>query len=808
MRKTSGARKSIAVLLLAVLLASFIFPLSVSANEVNSGEDFKKVETHYDIAVVFDNSLSMFYDNPNGRYEYIPRWSRAKFAMEIFASMLDIDGGDTLSIFPMWRVDTKERSDLPEADRNDESLKKYRTGINDRVDIKTQKDIDDINRLFTISAGDTPFDPVANALAYLKGLNNGGTRDKWLIILTDGVFNMYGDELFTVERLNSFNINEEIGKLGAQDIYIQYLSIDMPSSNPQKPAGTATFFVDEAQGAGIQDKLIEICNRIFQRDRLPNGDIEGATLHLGLSMRRLVVFVQGEGVEIEGLQDADGNKMAIASNSGQRKFSEYSVGFGKATKIDPAKIQTDTSLYGQVVTFENCSAGDYTLSVKGSVASDKVQVFYEPDVRIKAGLYLPGSDPAVDPPLDENDDNYMGERKLLCSIVDRKTGEDVSKSPLLGDQVYTITVTNGGKTYEVKNGDSITLVPDEGDNRTTIDVECAYLGGKYTIKNTDNPWSSARGGKQVLDLEPPPPAPPVPKLSVKIEGVSEYYLLSEHDKWKAVRVNVKLNGEKLTDEQLGALQVNIKSKNKEDPNVSSSSWKALPGESAVEIYLYKDANGVYIDGPETGKEKFTVECKLAGKDELPAPASWNQTDPVVYPWEVTADDSDELVFTTMNPLIKWIIRLAVAAAIIALVLWFMSRKVLPKDVKATQQVFKTTDAMMEGQGKASLDRKAKRIKVASPPANEAMNCRISFEVAPESRRWTRSKDRTYRIVRIFGAASTVEKIEINALGYVKTEKGFVSEDNPDMPLKINPRSTYTVTIFADEAQLECRIVNK
>ena len=90
-----------------------------------------------------------------------------------------------------------------------------------------------------------------------------------------------------------------------------------------------------------------------------------------------------------------------------------------------------------------------------------------------------------------------------------------------------------------------------------------------------------------------------------------------------------------------------------------------------------------------------------------------------------------------------------------------------------------------------------------------MNCRISFEVTPESRRWTRSKDRSYRIVRIFGAASTVEKIEINALGYVKNDRGvFVSEDNPDMPLKINPRSTYTVTIFAEEAQLECKIVNK
>ena len=235
----------------------------------------------------------------------------------------------------------------------------------------------------------------------------------------------------------------------------------------------------------------------------------------------------------------------------------------------------------------------------------------------------------------------------------------------------------------------------------------------------------------------------------------------------------------------------------------------MPGESAFEIYLYKDANGAYLDGPESGKEKLKVECTLAGNHEQEAPANWNQTEPIITPWKVTADVEAELQFTTMNPIIIWIIRLAVAAAIIGLILWFMSRKVLPKSVKATQQVFKTSDAMMEGQGTASLDRKAKRLKVASPPASEPMNCRISFEVAPESRRWTRSKERAYRIVRIFGAASTVEKIEINAIGYVKSDNGsFVSEDNPDMPLKINPRNTYTVTIFADEAQLECRIVNK
>ena len=60
--------------------------------------DVVKIEKTYDIAVAYDNSGSM-YDNDD-------RWCKAKFAMEIFASMLDYKNGDKLTVFPMWEVVT------------------------------------------------------------------------------------------------------------------------------------------------------------------------------------------------------------------------------------------------------------------------------------------------------------------------------------------------------------------------------------------------------------------------------------------------------------------------------------------------------------------------------------------------------------------------------------------------------------------------------------------------------------------------------------------------------------------------------
>ena len=849
MRKTSGARKSIAVVLLAVLLASFHFPLSALADENDSGggSDFFERKTNYDIAMVFDNSYSMFLDDPDGgtNYRFIPRWSRAKFAMEIFASMLDLEGGDTLTIFPMWKVVSDgTRPSVPDEElekgkeKNNKAKNpnvsdevyseylnyfyKHQAGPEDTISIKSRtgpEGIDQISMMYTPVAAGTPFDPVENALKYLAGLNgNGGNRVKWLIILTDGEFISYSsDPNFNKETFSIDNaIANLVQKFGAQDVKIQYLSIDMTKGNSQKPVGKeGQFFVANAEGIDIQDKLIDICNRIFDRNELDvDKYLSGKKLTLELSMRKVIVFVQGENVQIKGLKDKDGNAVGIKSDSGTRKYSDYSLGVGNASKVEPDKVVTDKSLYGQVVAFDRCKAGEYTLDIDGSVSSDKIQVFYEPDVRIKAGLYLPGSNE----PLKENDDNYKGEYTLKCSIVDRETGEDVSDNPLLGNQKYTITVANGGKTYNVNNGDKITLVPDEGDNRTTIDIECAYLDGKYTIKNTDNPWSSAQGGKKVDDHTAPTPPPDDPTLRIEIKNVQKEYLFAEHDKWDAVRVNVTLDGKNLTDEQLNALEINLSSKNKETPNASLSSIKKLPGESAFEIYLYKDANGAYLGNPEEGKEKLTVKCRLPGQHEQEAPEDWHQKDPIVTKWGegtdhegfVPAEDDVELSFTNMPSFIKWIIRLAVAALIITIFVLFMSQKALPRKIVKTTTVFTVRGHEIGGNFTCRFDPKGKRLRIGSPPTpNPSDTCEISFSLYPVSRRWTPSRHRQIGINGISGPSTGVTSIVLTGITYTKTrENKFVGPDgNPETPVD-STSTSHNIVISTRHSSLQCIVESR
>ena len=86
-------RRKVSALFMVIimLVASLCNCFTASAATVS-----KNVKT-YEIAVVFDNSGSM-YDNQ--------AWCRAKYAMEIFSSMLHYDNGDVLKIFPMWPVTT------------------------------------------------------------------------------------------------------------------------------------------------------------------------------------------------------------------------------------------------------------------------------------------------------------------------------------------------------------------------------------------------------------------------------------------------------------------------------------------------------------------------------------------------------------------------------------------------------------------------------------------------------------------------------------------------------------------------------
>lgn len=548
MKKTKILTRISAWLLVMVMLMStmLICPLTASAATVT------KTEKSYDIAVVFDNSGSM-YSNSMG-------WCRAKYAMEIFASMLNYDK-DKLSIFPMWEV-TWDGS-MPTTG-----------GSFAPISIKNESEIDKISNLYTVNPGGTPFAPIDEAHSYLK---KSSADEKWLIVLTDGAFNENQRG-----KSEAIDLQGKLSALASRDIKVQYLGFG--AATELKADASRNFFAKKSSDTSLKDDLIGICNSIFQRSVLPANRLSGTTLNLDLSMKNLIVFAQGESATITSLQGANGKAIAATLNSGQRKYSEI-----KANGYENAPV--DNTLAGQVVTFDACAKEQYTLSYSGA---DAIQIFYEPDVDIDVSLK--NSD-GVD--VSGSTELAAGEYTLTSRIVDSHTGEDVTSHELMGNNVKLRTFVKTSKDadyVEYANGSKITFEPDD---ETDIYIEGEYLG-KYKIVSSNSPTLAWLKGIKFED--------PKPAFKLTFEAEQTWYTIKDHAEWKPVKVSLSIDGQPLTDEQMAKTKLNVTT----DDGLLLRT-ELIPGESAYNIFISEDAQGKYIE-PATGKYKLTASATYVDED--------------------------------------------------------------------------------------------------------------------------------------------------------------------------------------------------
>ncbi len=551
----NGALTMLLVLLMLMSVIT-VTPLRVDAAKTD------KVEKKYEIAIVFDNSGSMYKDF--SKNQFIQYWCRAKYAVEIFASMLNYDNGDRLRIYPMWGVVT-------------DGTQPTTGGSIEPVLINNKADIDKISNLFTPVPGETPFAPAQEAHDYLASVTG---KEKWLIVLTDGEFNQI-ERGSSSGTLSANDLKNRLVALADNGIKVQYLGFGSASRLQEEPA--KNFFAKTSSDTSLKDDLISICNAIFQRSILPMDRLSGTTLNLDLSMNKIIVFAQGANAKIESLTNSTGKSIGVLLDSGQRKYSNISAYGGKGQYVGTTP---DTSLAGQVVTFDACKKGAYTLNYSGA---DAIQIFYEPDVDIQ--VTITNSDGAeLTGPLDQIP---VGDYTITSKIVDRITREDVTNHPLMGNDVSLKTKIKkeGDSSYqEYPNGSTITFTPD---SVFDITVEGKYLKD-YTITSDDDIDLKWLKGIKVV----------VPSLDLKLDATATQttYTLSEFDGWAPIKVTLTGDGAPLTDEQLARTKLNI--------NPMDTEYKIVPlsGQSAFEVYIGQNESGTFAE-PKVGKYQinFTAE---------------------------------------------------------------------------------------------------------------------------------------------------------------------------------------------------------
>ena len=665
-------------LLLALLLTVGV----CVAGMISAGAaDITTAQKTYDIAIVYDNSGSMYMKDPSIDMEG-NEWSKARYAMEIFGSMLDFKT-DRLTIFPMWEV----------TENNKESYTPGRQSTSPVV-IQSLQDLDKISKMYTPCPYGTPFTPVDKAYDYLAK----STKDeKWLVVLTDGVF----DDITTEAQLKA-RLTAKV----KNGVKLQYLGF----------GGAADLKADEGKGLyvpkndSIEGKLVEACNTIFQRSELPSKYLKGNTLTVDLSMRKVIVFVQGKGATVNGLTDEGGKAVSKLADSGQRKFSDDAYAHGRKDILQQYGIINDKSLYGQVVTFDACPKGEYTLDYTGGEKA--IQIFYEPDVDIEIE-FLNADGVKVENP----EDFYAGEYTITSKIVDKNTGEDVSGHELMGKDVSIKTYVKTSKDTspkEYENGSKITFEPDDS---TEIWIEGTYLAGKYKVSTKDDPDWAWLCPLKVEDEKI--------KLAVeaKVQQSGSWYTLSEKDSWKPILVKLTIEGQPLTDEQLDRTVLTVTP----DPTLNYRVEK-LAGQSAYNVYVGQDGNGGFVQ-PETGG--YDMKFNVVYTDEHGE----------------TAEKNDEVSFDiqTYSKWIKILIITAIVLGILALIAWFLLHPVLPKRVYLIGDRFVRNEYVKSGKLPPRWDMTAVPLGGKAVRVRDMRNAWIMAKMNPRRQNYMLTNLRTNRV---------------------------------------------------------------
>ncbi|MBO5060791.1 MAG: hypothetical protein J6C82_07755 [Clostridia bacterium] len=591
--------KHMAICMLLIVLSVF----QLDCGTVLEAATVTKNSKTYEIAVVFDNSGSMYKNQA---------WCRAKYAMEIFASMMNYENGDVLKIFPMWPVTT-------------DGTKPASGGSYEGIEIRSSSDINKISNLYTVVASNTPFAPVTEAYNALLG---SGASEKWLIVLTDGEFNEEARGQKATIKLQS-----RLSELASENIKVQYLG--MGAATALKSDESRCFYAKKSSETSLKEDLVSICNTIFQRSALPNNYLSGSALTLDMSMKNLIVFVQGADAKIGSLLAADNTPVKEILNSGQRRYSEIKAGGYENAPVD-------TTLAGQVVTFGPCPKGSYTLEYSNAAS---IQVFYEPDVDISLSLTNSDGQPVDYKTGQISAGNYTAN----YGIIDAVTGEDVTKSPLMGSDVVMSgkLVASDGTETEITSGGTVAINPDDA---TKIIIKGTYLKD-YTISTEDDPASFPAIKVDFPELKGL-------GLKASTEQPSSWFQTGKESGWKPIRVSATLAGEPLTDEQLSALI----------PSLTFSkditySYKILPGESAFEINIGYDENGSYTK-PESGKYKLTASAALT--DE--------------YGRDMQDETSMEFEVHGYSAIWRWLKWLIIILILLLITAFILTRKAWPKEM--------------------------------------------------------------------------------------------------------------------------------
>ena len=558
-------RKIFIIVLSIVLCLSFFI---TKVNSVTTNEQPSRI-----LNVVYDDSGSTIRDD---NQQYVDTWCQTKYAMEVFAGLLE--ERDTLNIFPMSTNGIAGSNANIISVIGSESIEQRVSKIHD---MQTEK------------AGDTPFQSVVNAYNHLI---NQKADQRWLIVLTDGIFDN--------DSVKPDDLNATFRNYTDNNINVVFLSIGSGVDLVTTDAMHHIYAEHAANSSEIIDKITMIANYIFERNILSDFDINNGEFSFDVSMSQLIVFAQGDNVEINDIKGADGNLKKVSE-----VYVSYSDKVAKNYEKYRDKIVVATGLKGTIAVFESndheIGSGSYKLDVSGA---QKVEIYYKPDVDVGIRIFQDGKD------VTDNDALEAGGYSIKVGFVD-EDGDGFIESDLLGDISYDASIVNNENEVLVASDGQFDL--ETGD--VLIDLQATYL--KYNHTTLSKQYEILA---KVIPLE----------LSV---NKNDTYNLKELEE-SSMTLTVKHDGNLLSKDQWETMELpEVTSEDNVDFSISRGDEV-----STFDISLrYQDGNRF---DTATGDVDFTVSAKLQLSEYL---ASGDISD------NITINDDRNIIDWIVEFLINW-----------------------------------------------------------------------------------------------------------------------------------------------------------
>jgi len=386
------------------------------------------------INLVIDDSGSMFYD---GRVP-LDRWSFAKYSLQVFAALMR--PSDSLNVYRLSDF-AGAGSRLPELRMvGTESVQDRTTAIQDMQFIGKR----------------TPYAAVEQGYKDLQDLS---TKEKWLVVITDGKFQDTNKDLISSEQIQKdLQTFVKQSRDKGNKLNVAFLALGNEAPGIEADPENGIFFARAATAPDLLGQLTGFSNKIFGR-AIKELDSSG-TWTPDIDMEEILLFAQGENVKVGAAETMTGSidpTSVVKVNWTSNQNITYS---GKIITPTPNR-----SLQGQIATFENIPRGQVTFDVSNSA---NVSLFYKP--RVNFGITLldeAGTQVQADKIIDGKYTVDFGFMEKNCEIIN---------SDLLGDVDYSATITQDGQQRDFTAGEQIDLK--RGD--VILDVAASFLNGSST----------------------------------------------------------------------------------------------------------------------------------------------------------------------------------------------------------------------------------------------------------------------------------------------------------------------------------------